>query len=290
MSMAPGPAPLQPGTWEAPKWPPRAQYRRRCCPARAEPGKGAGCPAGQPRATCHESSQLTISRARCTGPVVNGVHPWPITPICAQTRPSLLTLARPSRAVGTIGSAGGRPAAAIGRPPEPWVQPMPGVQSAPWVEPVPGVQSGFWVQSGSCARSRCCAQPPGCIQSLFAAQSWPSASVPDVQGGVSAQPHPLPQPGCPAPGPGPHPGPADIGPQRGLSAQPSARPARTTGMSWTTSPESGFHTRWQGRPSATRRSAASRADTVIGSACRTSQTARGAPPFRPPPSAAAGSR
>ncbi len=29
ISMAPGPAPLHPGTWEAPKWPPRAQLRRR---------------------------------------------------------------------------------------------------------------------------------------------------------------------------------------------------------------------------------------------------------------------
>ena len=185
----------------------------------------------------------------------------------------------------------GRPAAAItDRPPEPWVQPMPCVQSAPWVEPVPGVQSGSWVQSGSCARSWCCAQSPGCIQSLLAAQSGPSASVPGAQGGASAQPHPLPQPGCPAPGPGPHPGPADLGPQRGPSAQPSARPARTAGMSWASSPESGFHTRWQGRPSSMRRSAASLADTVMGSACSTSQTARGAPPFRPPPSAAAGSR
>ncbi len=64
MSMAPGPEPPQPGTWEAPKWPPRAQLRRRCCPGRAEPGKGAGRPAGQPRATCHESSQPTMSRTR----------------------------------------------------------------------------------------------------------------------------------------------------------------------------------------------------------------------------------
>ena len=185
----------------------------------------------------------------------------------------------------------GRPAAAvIGLPPEPWVQPMPCVQSAPWVEPVPGVQSGSWVQSGSCARSWCCAQSPGCIQSLFAAQSWPSASVPGAQGGASTQPHPRPQPGCPAQGPGPHPGPAGLGPQRGPSAQPSARPARTAGMSCTSSPESGFQTRWQGRPSSMRRSAASRADTVMGSACSTSQTARGAPPFRQPPSAAAGSR
>src|ERR1700722_14138628 len=39
-----------------------------------------------------------------------------------------------------------------------------------------------------------------------------------------------------------------------------------------------------------RRSAAARADTVMGSACSTSQTARGAPPFRAPPSAAARSR
>ena len=44
--MAPGPDPLQPGTWEAPKWPPRAQLRRRCCPGWTEPGTGAGRPAG----------------------------------------------------------------------------------------------------------------------------------------------------------------------------------------------------------------------------------------------------
>jgi hypothetical protein len=74
-----------------------------------DPGQGAGRPAGQPRATCHDSSQLTMSRTRRTGPSVNGAQSCPITPICTQTRPSLLTPARPSRAGGAVGSPPGPP-------------------------------------------------------------------------------------------------------------------------------------------------------------------------------------
>lgn len=68
---------------------------------------------------------------------------------------------------------------------------------------------------------------------------------------------------------------------------PSARPARSAGMSCTISPVSGFHTRCGARPRCSACFAADRADTRRGSVSSVSQTARGAPPRGSPPSALA---
>src|SRR5580704_7847988 len=53
------------------------------------------------------------------------------------------------------------------------------------------------------------------------------------------------------------------------------------------SPVTGSQTRWQGRRSPTRRCAADWMETVRGAVPRVSQTARGAPPLRGPPSVSA---
>jgi hypothetical protein len=91
MSIAPGPTAPHAGTWDAPKWPPRAQWRRLRGSACAW-ANGDGLPAGHSRGTCQESSQPMIGSTPDSGPSVNGSHANATTAIWTQTRPSVPTV------------------------------------------------------------------------------------------------------------------------------------------------------------------------------------------------------
>jgi GntR family transcriptional regulator / MocR family aminotransferase len=110
MSIAPGPMFSQPGTCDAPKWPPRAHSARRRSALMLR--HGIGWPAGQRCDTPHESSQLTIALTPASGPSVNGSAGCPRTPIWTQTRPSLFTFRREAGPQsGTRSSRSGAPSA-----------------------------------------------------------------------------------------------------------------------------------------------------------------------------------
>ncbi len=231
---------------EAPKWPPRAQARRRCRAGRSRGRARDALRASRgPRAT-RESGQLTISRAPHRA---GGERRPPVADPHADLRADPPLVVPHGQAVpgrrAIEGSSGSRPCRPSAPRPNRGSSRPPASSPPTWVEPGPGVQSGSWGQSGCCAHSWFCVQSPGCVQSLFPAV-WPSASVPAAPGrGFTPSrircPSPAVSPRTPAQARRPGPLLRAVGPGRA-----APRPARITGMSWATSPEeSGFHTRWR---------------------------------------------
>ena len=290
MSIAPGPAPLQPGTWEAPKWPPRAQYAAALLPGRGGAGKGRGVPGGPaaghvPRV--EPADDLTGALHRTGGerrPPVSD-HPDlhadpPLVVDAGQTVPGrgrdrLSPRPAPPRSPAARLNRGSSrcPASSPPRGSSRCPASSPGPGSSPAPAPACGA-----APSRPAASSRCLRPSPGPPPPSRAPRAGPPPSrircpSPAV---LPRGPVPTPAPLISAPSAGRRPSRAPAGPDRGNEL------GQLTGER--------IPTRWQARPSSMRRSAASRADTVMGSACSPSQTARGAPPFRPPPSAAAGSR